>query len=526
MNAAIQAAIRQAVPEILLTYQKKLLATVSENAVTICEKSRRIGVTWGIGSLAVTTSGASREAGGMDTLYIGYNLDMAREFIDVCGQWAKAFNQACDLVGEFLFRDGDRDIQAFRISFASGFEIVALASRPRSLRGRQGFVIIDEAAFHDDLEELLKAALALLIWGGKVLVISTHDGATNPFNELVEDCRKGRKPYALLRITFDDALNDGLYERVCLKKGEEPTPEGKAKWVAGIRAFYGDAADEELDVNPKQGTGVYLPTWMIERVMADGIPVVRWHQPDSFAQLADHLREAEARDFCERELRPLLEAMDPKLQSAFGHDFARKGDLSVFWPLQLLQDMRRRPPFVLELRNIPFEQQRQILFYVVDRLPNFIGGALDATGNGAYLAEVAAQRYGFERIAQVHLTEAWYRDAMPRFKAGFEDQTTIMPKDVDVLADHRVIRLVRGVPVIPRASEGGGKGEDKKQDAKRHGDSAIAHVLADFAIRMDMPDMDGFEHGGDTRAGQELDDYGTTGGDVLGDDVDHWEGFD
>lgn len=82
-------------------------------------------------------------------------------------------------------------------------------------------------------------------------------------------------------------------------------------------------------VNPKQGTGVYLPTWLIESRMADGIPVVRWSQPDAFAQLAEHLRVAETKDFCERELKPLLEALDPELQSFFGWDFARSGDLSV-----------------------------------------------------------------------------------------------------------------------------------------------------------------------------------------------------
>ena len=89
----------------------------------------------------------------MDTLYIGYNLDMAREFIDCCAMWAKAFDDGADDAGvaEFLFDDGPtRRSQAFRIRFASGFEIVALASRPRSLRGRQGYVIIDEAAFHED----------------------------------------------------------------------------------------------------------------------------------------------------------------------------------------------------------------------------------------------------------------------------------------------------------------------------------------------------------------------------------------
>src|SRR5581483_1141920 len=156
-------------PAILLPYQRERIEAVDRNALVVDEKSRRIGATWGIGAVAVLISGAARAAGGMDTLYIGYNLDMAREFIDACAMWAKTFGQAVFEVGEYLFteegeRGEDRAIKAFRIRFASGFEIVALSSRPRSLRGRQGFVILDEFAFHDDAEELLKAAMALLIW--------------------------------------------------------------------------------------------------------------------------------------------------------------------------------------------------------------------------------------------------------------------------------------------------------------------------------------------------------------------------
>ncbi len=503
-----------ATPDILLGYQKRLLATVAANAVTICEKSRRIGVTWGIGALAVLTSGAARQAGGMDTLYIGYNLDMAREFIDVCGQWAKAFNKAAAETEEFLFPEGDEKIQAFRISFASGFEIVALASRPRSLRGRQGFVIIDEAAFHDDLDELMKAALALLIWGGKVLVISTHDGASNPFNDLVADCRAGRKPYALERITFDDAVADGLYERVCLKKGETPTPEGRAAWVKGIRDFYGDAADEELDVIPRQGSGVFLSASAIERNMADGIPVVRLSLPDAFAERSVDDRESWVAAWLEDTLKPLLAQLDPDLRSFFGQDFARSGDLSVIWPVQLLQNLTRRVPFVVEMRNVPFEQQRQILFYIVDHLPRFMAGEMDATGNGAYLAEVAAQRYGFSRIAQVMLSEAWYREATPKFKAAFEDGTTLLPRDADVLADHRSIKIVRGVPQVLREGRRG-KGEDAAKGTQRHGDSAIAHLLAHHATLMDVPDLDAITTGQETRAG-------FTTAPEAGGDMDAW----
>ncbi len=145
------------IPVALIAYQQRLLQTTAAHSVTVVEKSRRTGMTWAAGGDAVLTSAADRTARGMDTFYIGYNLDMAREFIDTAAMWARVFNQAASEIGEFLFDDGrdpkgaDRNIQAFRIRFASGFEIIALASRPRSLRGRQGYVIIDEAAFHDTL---------------------------------------------------------------------------------------------------------------------------------------------------------------------------------------------------------------------------------------------------------------------------------------------------------------------------------------------------------------------------------------
>ncbi len=505
-------------PDVLLTYQQKLLSTTAVNRVTVVEKSRRTGYTWAVGADAVLTSAAARSAGGMDTLYIGYNLDMAREFIDVCGMWAKAFNQVASEVEEFVFKDktaeGDKDIQAFRIIFASGYEICALSSRPRSLRGRQGYVIIDEAAFHDNLDELIKAALALLIHGGKVLMISTHDGDTNPFNVLVEDIKKGRKPFALITLDFDQALKDGLYQRICLTHGETWSPEAEAQWREEIIAFYGDAADEELFVIPSTGSGSFIPSVLVERQMRADVPVVRWSCDDPFLLIPDHLREAIARDFCEAELAPLLAGLDPKLVSCFGEDFAMTGDLTVFWPIQIHHDMVRRPPFTVELRNTPYAQQKQILIYIVDRLPRFVAGAMDATGNGGPLAQEIATKYGLERIAQVKINESWYRETGLKFKAAFEDGLTELPRDDAVFLDHRAIKLVRGVAHVERQAKATGKGEDAakgKAGGQRHGDSAIAHWMAYVASLIDVAPIE-VRTIGRTRVGFGLSDYSGIGG--------------
>lgn len=491
--STVEATIVPEVPSdgVLLPYQQRLVSTVAAHEVTVFEKSRRIGATWGIGAQAVLTSGAARTEGGMDTFYIGYNLDMAREFVDVCGMWARNFNLGAGEVGEFLFTEQDekgveRSIQAFRITFASGFEIVALASRPRSLRGRQGFVIIDEAAFHDDLDALLKAALALLIWGGRILIISTHDGNENAFNLLIEECRAGKKPFAVLRTTFDDAVEEGVFRRVCLKLRKPWSEEAEADWKAKIRAFYGDGAAEELDVIPRQGGGKFLPLHLIEARASRDIPVLRWNCDEQFVHLPDHQRTAAALAWCEEMLRPHLVRLNPLLRSAFGLDFARVGDLSVLWPVQVQPNLVRTTPFTVELRNVPFDQQREILFYVADRLPRLSAGALDRTGNGAYLAEKAMQRYGAHRIEGIHLSEGWYRDNMPRVKAAFEDAGFDIPADAGVVEDWRSLEMIRGVARVPE-KRSNAKGEDKdKAGGQRHGDAAIAGSLAIYAAGRDV----------------------------------------
>jgi len=474
LASAVLAAQGDSLPDVLLPYQKRLLASTAVNQVTLCEKSRRTGATWGVGADAVLTSAAQRAAGGMDTFYIGYNLDMAREFIDVCAMWARAFNQAAGAIEEFLFddKDGDKSIAAFRIRFASGFEIVALASRPRSLRGRQGFVIIDEAAFHDDVEGVMKAALALLIWGGKVLVISTHLGEENAFNKLIQEARAGRKPYNIVRFTFDDALQDGLYQRICLVTGKPWSPEAEAAWRASIIAFYGEGADEELFCIPSKGGGVYFPRVLVEARMLPDLPVLQLERTASFTSLRVEEREADIAAWCKEHLEPVLKALDPDRQHAFGHDFARVSDLSEFCPIEIGKTLKRTVPFVVEMRGIPFEQQRQVLFYICDRLPRFIGGKMDATGNGAYLAEVAAQRYGMNRIEQVKLNATWYLENFPPLKAAFEDGAILIPKRAELADDLALVRTLGGIPQIPPVRTTGSDGK------KRHADFAVALVLA------------------------------------------------
>lgn len=512
--ARLNVAANDNLPDVLLGYQKMLLETTAANQVTVCEKSRRTGATWALGADAVLTASSARAEGGMDVMYLGYNLDMTREFIDVCAMWARAFDDAATEVNEFLWMDTDKNgepvgIQAFRIRFASGFEIAALTSKPRSLRGRQGYVIIDEAAFHDDLEEVLKAALAFLIWGGKVCVISTHDGEENPFNQLVQDVRAERRPYGLCRFDFDDALRDGLYERVCLVSGKDWSPEAEATWRKGIVAAYGEGADEELFCVPSKGSGVFLSGALIRQAMRAERPVLEWEVPDSFVHLPDHLRQAEAEAWCKEHLDPLLVALPTQCRHAMGADFGRVHDLTVYWPLTITRAMVKETPFVVELRRVPFKEQEFVGTYLGKRLPNLSGIAPDGTGLGAATAERLLQVFGEQLVEIVMLSQSWYREQMPKFKGAFEDREITIPKDDNHYGDFRLIRTINGVAQVPSDKRTLDKA---RKDKKRHGDAAIACVLAHFAA-----EHEGFAYSGYAANEAELEGgSGAFGNDVGG----------
>ena len=232
---------------------------------------------------------------------------------------------------EEVFAEGDeqKSVLAFVIRFASGWRVTALSCRPSNLRGKQGRVIIDEAAFHEQLGELLKAAMALLMWGGQVHIISTHDGVENLFNDLITDIRAGKKPYSIHRITFDEAVEQGLYRRICLRRGLEWTAAGEADWCKEIRDFYGEDASEELDCIPKNGGGKWLNRALIESRMNQYTLVIRYDQSDDFGLLPEPRRAAEVADWLADILQPILDGLDKTRTSFVGEDFARSGDRTL-----------------------------------------------------------------------------------------------------------------------------------------------------------------------------------------------------
>jgi phage FluMu gp28-like protein len=458
--------------DILLPYQKAWIEDTT--AVKVWEKSRRIGASYAEALAAVLEAAKSKEAGGQSTYYLSYSKEMTRQFARDSAFWAKHINAAASEVEEVAVKDEEKDITVYRVRFASGFEIWGLPSTARSLRSKQGRVIIDEAAFVDDMNELIKATMALQMWGGCVRILSTHNGDDNPFNELIKEVREGKKNYSLHRTTFDEGLAQGLYKRICLVKKETWTAEAEEAWRKTIIDSYGDGAEEELFCVPVRAGTRYFPSTLLEAVSDNNAAVIRKSCEDSFTFEKEEKRVKEFDKWLKREIKDILLSHTNPVY--LGEDFARSGDLTCIFLDEEMPDGRLLTFLVIELRNVPFAQQWQVIKYLMDTAPNLGGAAFDSRGNGQMIAELAAQEWpGY--VYQVMITTKWYAENFPALKGEMEDNTTNIPDDPFIRDDFRVVGLKAGVPSVLERS-----GSHRE---KRHGDGAIAKLMAFYAAKED-----------------------------------------
>jgi len=446
-------------------------------------KGRRTGFTYAEALDSTLIAMAAKSAGGETTYYIGDTKEKGLEFVAVCARFARTVAKELLKVEEFVFEDtlpdgSTRGIAAYRIRFSSGHHIVGLSSNPANIRGLQGRVVIDEAAFHRNVAAVIDACNALLIWGGTIRIISTHNGNLNPFNELIKEIEQGIYDYSIHRATFDDAVANGLYERVCLIRGWTPTIQGKEEWYRRVRRSYGsrqEAMREELDAIPREGEGVLLPLAWIEACSTAEYKVARWEPPHpNFVDLPEEVRRASMLEWLEREAAPILRRFgNQDITWYLGGDFAMRQDRSAYPIGFVSQDLKRHIPLLIELRACPYDQQKQVLYWLVSTVESmghsFKKGVLDANGNGMALAQEARQKFRAERIVELMPTDAWLREHTPRFRAAFEDKTMLIPADLDVRNDLRQLQIRGGVAKVPsdvrtNGSDGG----------KRHGDAAVS----------------------------------------------------
>lgn len=174
-------------------------------------KSRQIGFSWATAYDIVRQQ--SRKAVKLDSWISSRDEIQARLFLQDCRKFAGLLNIAASEIGERVYKiDEARSVTAFEMSFANGTVAHSMSSNPDAQAGKRGTRVLDEFALHQNPQVLYSIALPGITWGGQMAIVSTHRGAHNFFNKLVQEARYGenKKRISLHRVSLQDALDDGF----------------------------------------------------------------------------------------------------------------------------------------------------------------------------------------------------------------------------------------------------------------------------------------------------------------------------
>jgi phage FluMu gp28-like protein len=390
-----------------LPYQEAWLK--DDSRLKIAEKSRRIG--WTYVQAYEDVRDAAKAQGGMDVWFSSADLSAAREYIRYVEQWARLFDTAARSLGEILINEED-DIKALVVEFSNGKRIHALSSNPKAFRSKGGKVVLDEFAFHDNPDELWKAASPSVLWGYPIRVFSSHNGKNTRFYRMVQQAKQGNG-WSLHTVTIEDAIQDGLVEKI--KGLDRPATQDEiAEFVQECKNIAGDEEtyQQEFMCNPQDDKEAYFP-WSL--IYANESPVA----PGPVVILGQEVNDAHEADYrLPWEYRP-----EPGRRHFLGVDVGRNKDLTVMWLYELVGDVLWTRLW-LKFHGVRFALQRKNLYALLE----FVSRAcIDSTGLGMQLAEEAQERYG-AKVEPVNFSNALKVDLSVTYKRKLEDRLLRNPE--------------------------------------------------------------------------------------------------
>lgn len=278
-------------------------------------------------------------------------------------------------------RDLDADYKTFEVIFPHGSRITAVPASPDTARGFSANMFLDEFAFHAQSKAIWGAAFPIISKTGlKLRVTSTPNGKGNKFYEIMT----GEDPiWSRHTVTIQQAVAGGLDRKV-----EE------------LRRGLGDEDiwAQEYELKFLEDGGTVLP---MELVTA-----------------------------CEH-----ADAGRPELYQGglciAGNDIAARGDLWVFWVLEIVGDVLWCRELVVK-RKITFLEQASIVAEMM-RKYRITHLGVDQTGMGEQPVEEMGRLYGADRVHGVLMNPAIKLDLANGARRRFEERRIRIPQGSDEL---------------------------------------------------------------------------------------------
>lgn len=392
----------QDVAKYLFPYQKAWLQDTSR--YKIWEKSRRIGATY-VQSLEDVKD--CLEQPGLAVWFSSADESAAREYINYCEKWADVYNTVAFTMGTEII-DEKQGVTASSITFKNGSRIHAMSSNPKGFRSKGGKVVLDEFAWHKDQQALWTAARPVITWGHNLRILSTHNGRQSLFYRFLQDVDKGILPWSKHRVTIQDAVAQGLADRIA---GEKLSAKQRREWLEQLRR---ECRTEE--------------TWLQE-FCCEAID-----EASAFLTLEMIMA-------CERPESDIIRPTSELRGNIYiGFDVARKKDLSVIYIAELLGETLTTRNIVT-LKNMSFSRQKELLFNLL-RHKLVRRCCIDASGLGMNLAEDAQAMYGRYKVEAVTFTGPVKEELATDLRIRFEDRSVLIPANEDLRNDLHSIKRV------------------------------------------------------------------------------------
>lgn len=395
-----------------LPYQQQWLRDTSR--LKIAEKSRRVGWTY---VQAYEDVRDAAKAGGMDVYFSSADISAAREYIRYVEMWSKVLQYAAISLGEIVF-DEDDDIKALCVEYSNGKRIYALSSNPKGFRSKGGKVVLDEFAFHEQPDEMWKAASPAILWGYPIRVFSSHNGKDSRFYRMVEEAREKKKGWSLHTCTIERAIQDGLVEKV--KKLDRPATDAeKAEFLEECQDIAGDPEtfEQEFMCNPMDGKTSWITYSMIQLCEDAQLPAPLVIRGEDIHQIPLD------------EYQPKLDL--PPGKYFLGQDIGRKKDLTVFWLLEEVGNVYYTRA-IIELHTVKYRYQFRWLTLL---LKLCFRACIDSGGIGSQMAEDAQEDFGVFKVELVLFNPTVKEDMAITTLRSFQDLSVKIPKSDVVRRD-------------------------------------------------------------------------------------------
>jgi phage FluMu gp28-like protein len=396
---------------LLLPYQKKW---INDSApIKLMEKSRQIGISWAT-AYSVIRRHLSKD-NTLDTFISTRDHYLSRLFLKDCQSFAQ-------LIDSFLKQKGrpilcKKQASKCTLNFTNGTRIHALSSSPNAQAGKRGTRILDEFALHADPESLYTIAYPGTTWGGQQIIISTHRGKHNYFNQLIQEILHNGNPKQIShhRVTLEDALDQGFLKLLKAKipKDDPRQDMNESSYFDYIRQSCSshEAFLQEYMCQPEDSASAFLPYELI--LQNEYPPSINWEEPLPLRNDADFY---------------------------LGIDIGRTQDYTVFYLIQKEASLYLTRK-IISLKDQPFSKQARLLHDLL-LYPSLRRVCIDQSGLGRQFAESFKEQYSKGRIEGITFTNSTKETLAYALRSSMESHSFRIPSLAYLRADFNRIQKI------------------------------------------------------------------------------------